>query len=387
MCHPTSIHLLLKFTNYIMGPISYENGAISLSEIKNAADKIQGHANVTPVFQCSALDAMAGLDLYFKCEVFQKTGSFKFRGAFNAVSCLASSKASALTPSAAEKDPVSVVTHSSGNHAAAIALAAQMHNIIAHIVVPSNTPRIKQEAVKSYGGNLILCEPTIEAREAGCAAVQAENPGATFIPPYNHPWVICGQGTIGIEFLQQMASFSNSPPATKTGASNSNNEISQLDAIIVPVSGGGMIGGIAVAAKSLNPSIKIIAAEPCGKNNAADVAACKAAQELIHCAKPDTICDGLQARLGSITWPIVRDLVDEVVVVTEEEVVEAMKLCYERMKVVVEPSGAAGLAAALQLKQQKPEFSVNVKKVGVILCGGNVDFDGKVPGFWNTWLS
>lgn len=371
-----------------MDPISYENGAISLAEIEAAANRIIGHAVVTPVLKCSALDEKAGLEVYFKCEVFQKTGSFKFRGDFNAISCLVSSTAE--DTAAAENPSVpSVVTHSSGNHAAAIALAAKMHNILAHVVVPSNTPRIKQEAVESYGGNLILCEPTIEAREAGCAAVQAEHIGAAFIPPYNHPWVICGQGTIGLEFLQQMASLELSSPATKdaaAAAANYHNNFSQLDAIIVPVSGGGMISGIAVAVKSLNPSIKIIAAEPCGKNNAADVAKCKAAGELMPCVKPDTICDGLQARLGSITWPIVRDLVDEVVVVSEEQVVEAMQLSYERMKVVVEPSGAAGLAAALQLKQQKPEFAADVKKVGVVLCGGNVDFDGKVPGFWNMWL-
>jgi threonine dehydratase len=365
-----------------MEPTSYENGAISLEEIKKAADRIHGHAIITPVVQCSWLDERAGFDIYCKCEVFQKTGSFKFRGAFNAISCLASATATTEAAMTAETDPVSVVTHSSGNHAAAIALAAKLHNLPAHIVVPSNTPRIKQEAVKTYGGNLILCDPTLQAREEGCAAIQASE-NATFIPPYNHPWVICGQGTIGLEFMQQMASTSS--PVIESSDSNNTN-FSHLDAIIVPVSGGGMISGIAVAAKSLNPSIKIIAAEPCGKNNAADVAACKAANELISCAKPDTICDGLQARLGSITWPIVRDLVDEVVVVTEEQVVEAMQLCYERMKVVVEPSGAAGVAAALQLKQQKPEFSATITKVGVILCGGNVDFEGKVPGFWNTWL-
>jgi len=375
-----------------MDPISYEDGAISLGEIKAAADRIKGHAVVTPVLQCSALDEKSGLELYFKCEVFQKTGSFKFRGAFNAISCLASSTAEHT----ATADNPSVVTHSSGNHAAAIALAAKIHNIPAHIVVPSNTPKFKQKAVKTYGGNLILCEPTIEAREAGCAAVQAEHKGAAFIPPYNHPWVICGQGTIGLEFLQQIASLGLSYPATKetaaaaaataAAAANDQNSFLELDAIIVPVSGGGMISGIAVAAKSLNPSIKIIAAEPCGKNNAADVAASKAAGELVPCVKPDTICDGLQARLGSITWPIVRDLVDEVVVVTERQVVEAMQLCFEKIKVVVEPSGAAGLAAALQLKHQNPEFAADMKKVGVILCGGNVDFDGTVPGFWNTWL-
>lgn len=335
-----------------MTDIAYENGAISLAEIKTAADRLEGHAAVTPVLTCSTLNSLAHLDLFFKAEIFQKTGSFKFRGAFNAVSSLP-----------ADIAPAGVVTHSSGNHAAAVALAAKLRGIPSHIVVPSNTPGIKQEAVKTYGGRLIICEPTIDSRESACVEVQNET-GATFIPPYNHPWVICGQGTIGLEFLQQTHST--------------------LDAIIVPVSGGGMISGIAVAAKSLCPSIKIIAAEPCGRNNAADVAACKSAGELVNRPKPETICDGLQARLGSITWPIVRDLVDDVIIITEEEVVQAMKLCYERMKVVVEPSGAAGLAAALQL-QHRPEF-VGLKRVGVILCGGNVDLDGQIPGFWNKWL-
>jgi serine racemase len=377
----------------MVDPISYENGTISLAAIKAASNRIKGHAVVTPVLKCSALDEKTGFEVYFKCEVFQKTGSFKFRGAFNAISWLVSSmaehNAAAENPSSSSSFP-SVVTHSSGNHAAAIALAAKMHRIPAHIVVPSNTPRIKQEAVKSYSGNLILCEPTIEAREAGCAAVQAEHEGASFIPPYNHPWVICGQGTIGLEFLQQVASLDLSSPAAAAAAAaaaaTTQKNFSQLDAIIVPVSGGGMISGIAVAAKSLNPSIKIVAAEPCGTNNAPDVASSIAAGKLVHCPKPDTICDGLQARLGSITWPIVRDLVDAVVIVTEEQVVEAMQLCFERLKVVVEPSGAAGLAAALQFKQQNPKLAAEVKKVGVILCGGNIDFDGKVPGFWNRWL-
>lgn len=246
------------------------------------------------------------------------------------------------------------MTHSSGNHAAAVALAARLLGVEAHIVVPRDTPTIKMDAVKAYGGHLITCEPTIDAREAACAAVQEES-DATFIPPYNHPDVICGQGTIALELLTQA-------------------EGGPLDAIIIPISGGGMTSGCAVAAKSLFPWIKVIAAEPCGKNDAADVAAAKAAGELVlTCPKPDTICDGLQARLGSVTWPIVRDLVDDVIVVTEEQVVEAMGLIAERLKVVVEPSGAAGLAAALQL-QGRPEME-GVRRVGVILCGGNVAFD------------
>lgn len=244
-----------------------------------------------------------------------------------------------------------VVTHSSGNHGAAVALAAQLRGITAHVVVPANTPEIKRAAIRSYGVEPIVCEASIDAREAACAAIQRDT-GATFVPPYNHPAVISGQGTIALEFLEQ---------------------VPQLDAIIVPVSGGGMISGIAVAAKAIKPCIKILAAEPVGRNAAADVSASKAAGELVQvggqgpvvlqvlvkqrcmcpfccmtwasCSvmpvpalllqlpKPVTICDGLEARLGSLTWPIVSRLVDDVLTVTEEEVVAAMQLVMERMKV------------------------------------------------------
>lgn len=333
-----------------MQPIAYEDGDISLLRIQEAQKRLAGYAVFTPIFTSSTLSAIAGCELHFKCEVFQKTGSFKFRGAFNAISKL---------PEAIS----GVVTHSSGNHAAAVALAARMKAIPAHIVVPWDTPKIKQAAVIAYGGKLVLCEPTIEAREATCNSVH-ESTGAVFIPPYNHADVICGQGTIALEFL---------------------NQVDGLDALIVPVSGGGMLSGIAVAAKSLTPSIKIIAAEPTGTNGAADVAASKKANVLVHLPKPNTICDGLQARLGSITWPIVRDLVDDVIEVSEEQVVEAMRLCYERLKVVVEPSGAAGLAAALQLRNCR--YPADLRRVGVILCGGNVDFEGRMPGFWGAWAS
>ena len=334
-----------------MSAISYEDGAISLAAIQAASVVLRKSAHHTPVLTSTALDALAGLELHFKCEVFQKTGSFKFRGAYNAVSTL-------------PPDAKAVVTHSSGNHAAAVALAAQLRGIPAHIVVPSNTPRIKRSAVASYGGRLVVCEPTMEAREAACAALQRDT-GATFIPPFNSAAVICGQGTIGLELMQQ---------------------VHGLDAIVVPISGGGMCSGIAVAAKSLCPGIKIIAAEPSGRNAAADVAAAKAAGHLVPLPKPDTICDGLQARLGSITWPIIRDLVDEVVVVTEEQVAAAMRLCYERLKVVVEPSGAAGLAAALALKSGSGgDRFAGCERVGVILCGGNVDLDEHVPLFWESW--
>ncbi|KAF8072725.1 hypothetical protein HT031_000385 [Scenedesmus sp. PABB004] len=315
--------------------------AASLQDIRAAAERIAGHAHVTPVMTCSTLDALAGAELTFKCETLQKGGAFKFRGALNAVR--------SLSPEQAARG---VVTHSSGNHASALALAARVCGCKAYIVVPRNAPAVKLAAVKEYGGELILCEPTLADREATAARVAAET-GATFVPPYD-----CA-------------------PAP------------ELDVIVVPVSGGGMIAGVALAAKALRPGIAVVAAEPSGSNGAADVAASKAAGRLVaDMPKPLTIADGLQARLGELTWPVVRDCVDGVVVVSDAEIVAAMRLIMERMKLVVEPSGAAGLAAVLS-----PGFAAAAAaggatarpgaalRVGVVLCGGNLDFDAR-GGFW-----
>ncbi|KAL4437503.1 hypothetical protein ABPG77_003484 [Micractinium sp. CCAP 211/92] len=324
--------------------------AVSIEDVRAAASRIEGMVHRTPVITSSTLDSLSGLHLHFKAEVFQKCGAFKARGALNAVFSLPEEEAAR-----------GVVTHSSGNHGAALAFAARLRGIPATVVVPANTPEIKRAAIRGYGVQPVVCAPTIDAREAACREIQ-ERTGAAFVPPYNHPAVIAGQGTIALEFLEQAP---------------------ELEAIIVPVSGGGMISGIAVAAKALKLGIKIIAAEPTGRNNAADVAACKAAGELVQLPKPATICDGLEARLGSLTWPIVRDRVDDVITITEEEVVAAMQLVMERMKVVVEPSGAAGVAAALssQLRSRHP----GLRHVGVMLCGGNIDFNARVPGFWQLW--
>lgn len=354
--------------------------AASLDDIRAAAERIRGHAHITPVLTSTTLDRLAGHKLKFKCEIFQKGGAFKFRGAFNSVQ--------QLSPEQAEKG---VVTHSSGNHAAALALAAQLRGIPAYIVVPNNAPACKLAAVKEYGGSLILCEPTMAAREATAAKVAGET-GATFVPPYDYGPVIAGQGTIGLELLQQ---------------------VPELDVVVVPVSGGGMLSGITLAAKALKPGIVVIAAEPCGSNDAADVAASKRAGQLVtHLPKPVTIADGLQARLGQHTWPVVRDLVDGVVAISDAEIVAAMQLLFERMKLVVEPSGAAGLAAVLskdfaaELAKARAHTAARAAgsdtaaaaaaagsqlagdgshdqqqqqlNVGVILCGGNLDF----KDFW-----
>eukprot|EP00897_Mesotaenium_endlicherianum_P001526 jgi/Mesen1/1400/ME000130S00484 len=312
--------------------------AATLKSIRAAQERIAPYIHKTIVMTSSSIDAEAGRELFFKCEIFQKGGAFKFRGACNAVLSLSEEDAQR-----------GVVTHSSGNHAAAVALAAGLRGVAAHIVVPESTPQCKKDNVVRYGGRLRFCANSAEARVATARAVEEET-GAVFIPPYNDARVISGQGTIALELLEQ---------------------VPDLDAIIVPVSGGGMVAGIAVAAKALNPSIRVFAAEPSGAD---DVWQSKACGELRVCSKPRTMADGLRAAsMGSLTWPIIRDLVDSVITVEEEEIVGAMRMCFERLKVVVEPSGAVGLAAALSPKfTESPEWC-NCRRVGIILCGGNVD--------------
>eukprot|EP00873_Tetraselmis_striata_P041235 jgi/Tetstr1/461499/TSEL_006605.t1 len=321
--------------------------SVDLPAVQAAAERVGHMVHRTPVMTCSTLDQMSGYELHFKCEVFQKSGAFKIRGACNAVMSLSEGEAAK-----------GVITHSSGNHGGAVALAAKLRGIAATVVVPEGTPACKTDAIQGYGGKVVVCEPTMDGREKTCEELMAST-GAVFIHPYNDPRVIAGQGTIALELLEQ---------------------VHGLDALVVPVSGGGMISGIAVAAKALQPSIQIIAAEPLGRNDAADVQRCKAAGELLRFDRPETIADGLQGRLGSNTWPVVRDLVHPTVVtVSEAEIVAAMRLCYERMKVVVEPSGAVGLAAALSPSFPLPKGS----RLGVILCGGNVDLAAK--GLWEAW--
>lgn len=315
--------------------------AATLQDVEAAAGRLKGRAHVTPVLTCTALDSRAGRALHLKAEVFQKGGAFKFRGAFNAVAALP-----------ADARDRGVVTHSSGNHAGALALAAKLAGVPAHIVVPRGAPACKLAAIVEYGGKIYECEPNVAAREARCAEVQAET-GATLVPPYNYGPVIAGQGTISLEFLRQ---------------------VPELDAVVVPVSGGGMLSGIALAAKALKPSIKVLAAEPVGRSgDRADCAASLAAGELVKLTEPDTIADGLRAKLGDLTWAIIKDHVDGVVTVAEDEIVDAMQLVFERVKVVVEPSGAVGVAAALSEGfKSNPEYN-GLKNVGVILCGGNLD--------------
>jgi threonine dehydratase/serine racemase len=310
---------------------------LDIEAVRQAARRIAGIAHVTPVATCATLDRLAGRSLFFKCENFQKVGAFKFRGACNAVR--------KLNDDAARRG---VVTHSSGNHAQALALAAKLRGIPAHIVMPSNASPVKRAAVEGYGGRVIECAPKLEAREATAAAVLEET-GGTLIPPYDHPDVIAGQGTTALELLEQ---------------------VPDLDAIVAPIGGGGLVAGICIAAKGVKPGIRIFAAEPEGAD---DAARSKAAGALLLQTAPRTIADGLLTSMGALTWPLVRDHVERVVTVTEDEIVAAMRLTWERAKLLIEPSAAVAVAAVLGEEFKR---MTGMNRVGVILSGGNVNLDG-----------
>ena len=310
--------------------------AADLDDVRDAARRIAGRAHRTPVMTCATIDRIAGRSIFFKCEHLQKVGAFKFRGACNAIMKLPDDLAAR-----------GVVTHSSGNHAQAVALAARMRGIAAHIVMPNNALRVKRRAVQGYGGRVVECVPTLEARETTAQAV-IEETGAAFVHPYNHPDIIAGQGTISLELVEQ---------------------VSQLDAIVAPIGGGGLISGICVAAKGLNPAIRIFAAEPLGAD---DAARSMAAGRFILQTGPDTIADGLLTSMGDLTWPIVRDHVERVVTVTEEQIVAAMRLAWERAKLLIEPSAAVPVAAVLSDEFKAVE---GLDRVAVVLSGGNTDLD------------
>jgi threonine dehydratase len=310
--------------------------AVDFADIQQAAQRLAGRTHRTPVMTCATLDRLAGRALFFKCEQFQKVGAFKFRGACNAVM--------RLSPEVAARG---VATHSSGNHAQALALAAKLRGIPAHIVMPRNASPVKRRAVEEYGGRVIACEPTLSARETTAAAVLAET-DATLIPPYNHPDVIAGQGTAALELLEQAP---------------------ELDAVMAPVGGGGLLAGVTIAAKAVAPGLRVFAAEPAGAD---DAARSKAAGVLIPQTAPRTLAEGLLTSLGDLTWPVLRDQVERVVTVTEEEIVRAMRLAWERGKLLIEPSAAVAVAAVLS-----EDFRLldGLERVGVILSGGNVNLD------------
>ncbi|KAJ3680514.1 hypothetical protein LUZ60_016792 [Juncus effusus] len=310
--------------------------AADLVSIKEAQIRISPYIHETPVLSSSTLDS---LSLFFKCECFQKGGAFKIRGASNAIFSLDDSQASK-----------GVVTHSSGNHAAAVALAAKLRGIPSYIVIPRNAPNCKVENVKRYGGKIIWSEPTMESRE-NVAQKVLEETGAVLVHPFNDGRIISGQGTIALELLEQ---------------------VSGIDTIIVPISGGGLISGISLAAKAINPNIRILAAEPIGADDAYQS---KMLNKIVTLKNVNTIADGLRASLGDKTWPVVRDLVDDIITVTDDEIIKAMRLCYEVLKVAVEPSGAVGLAVALSDKFRESEGWAKSGRMGIVLSGGNVDLN------------
>lgn len=313
--------------------------APTFQDVLAAQKRLQKAIHRTPVIRCHSLSERAEVDAFLKCENLQKTGSFKVRGAINALS--------QLSKEALDKG---VVTHSSGNHAAALAYAAKLFGTSAHIVMPSNSSAIKKEAVGYYGGHITECHPTLEAREQVAAAVQAET-GSTMIPPYDHPHIIAGQGTCAAELME---------------------DIPELEFLICPIGGGGLMSGSCLAAKSISPNIKIIGAEPQGAD---DAFRSKASGRLIPQTNPQTIADGLRTSLGVYTWPFIRDWVDEIICVSEDEISEAQRWFMRRAKLVIEPSAAVGIAVLFKLKTvlKLPNSATQSPRVGLILCGGNIE--------------
>jgi threonine dehydratase/serine racemase len=308
--------------------------APTVEGIRNAAQRIEPHIHRTPVMTCSALDEMAGARLFFKCENLQRTGSFKIRGASNAILSLADDAAAR-----------GVVTHSSGNHAAAVACTARTRGIPAWIVMPSNAPRTKRIAVEGYGGKVTECAPTLESRELEMRRFREET-GATLIHPYNDPRIIAGQGTAALELLE---------------------DVPDLDAVIAPASGGGLLSGTSIAAKGHSPTVRVFGAEP---RNADDAFRSLASGRLEPAADAYTIADGLRATLCELTFGILKQNVEQIALVSEDEIIWAMRLVWERMKIIIEPSSAVPVAA--MLLHRVPEEGL---RAGVILSGGNLDLD------------
>jgi threonine dehydratase len=308
---------------------------VTLQSIQSARERIAGRVRRTPVLDNETLNALAGAQLYFKCENFQHCGAFKARGATNAVFALS-----------AEELRAGVVTHSSGNHGAAVARAARLRGVRARIVMPENSSRAKLAAVRGNGGEVLLCEPTLAAREALSAQLVADS-GAVFIHPYDDPWVIAGQGTIALELLE---------------------DVPDLDWLLLPVGGGGLAGGVAVAAKAMRPAIRLIAVEPIGADDAQRSFASGVLSRPQR--QPVTIADGLRAALSARTFELIRRHVDDIVTVSDEAIVQAMRTLWQHLKIIVEPASAVPYAAV-----HEHLLDVSGTRVGIILTGGNVDLD------------
>jgi threonine dehydratase len=307
---------------------------ITLRSIQAARQRIAGRIRQTPVLQSESLNTLVAAALYFKCENLQEGGAFKARGATNAVFSLADDELRA-----------GVVAHSSGNHGAAVARAARLRGVRARIVMPENSSAPKFELVRSYGGEIVRCSPTLAAREAMAAQLVAES-GAAFIHPYDDPRVIEGQGTIALELLE---------------------ELPDLQCLLIPVGGGGLASGVSTAAKALKPAIQVLGVEPAGAD---DAQRSFKAGTLVRVAQPKTIADGLRATVSARTLGIMRAQLDDIVTVSEQGIVRAMRTLWQHLKVIVEPSSAVPFAALL-------EGVVDVRglRVGIVLTGGNVDLD------------
>jgi threonine dehydratase len=308
--------------------------SLDFDSIRAAHERIRAHIHRTLVLTSSRLDEASGASLFFKCENFQKIGAFKARGATNAVFTLDDATAGR-----------GVATHSSGNHGAALARAAKLRGIPAHIVMPSNSAKVKVRAVESYGAQIISCESNDASRKAACADVIAQT-GATLIHSFENEDVMAGQGTAALELLE---------------------DVSDVDLVLCPVGGGGLLCGTAVAAKTMRPKIKVVAAEP---ENADDAAQSFRAGRLIRTEKKFTIADGLRTNVGEPNFAIIQRYVDDIVTVSEEAIVTAMRTIWETMKIVIEPSAAVPYAAIMAKK-----IHIVGKRVGIILTGGNVDLD------------
>ena len=309
----------------------------TIAEVRAAAERIGPFAHRTPVLTCASLDAMTGAALFFKCENFQRVGAFKFRGAANAVLSLGDEEARR-----------GVATHSSGNHAAALALAARLRGVPAHVVMPRTARAVKRAAVAGYGARIVSCEPTLAARETALAEVVAAT-GATMVHPYNDARVIAGQGTAALELFEQVPG---------------------LDVVMAPVGGGGLLSGTAIAVAGVSPGTRVIGAEPAAADDAF-----RSLREghIVPSVDPRTIADGLLTSLGALTFAVIREHVCEIVTVSEDAIVAAMRHTWERMKIVIEPSSAVPLAALLE-----GTLAVAGRRVGIILSGGNVDL-GDLP--------
>jgi threonine dehydratase len=310
---------------------------VLIDHIREAHARIRDRIRRTPVLTSTRLDELSGARLFFKCENFQKTGSFKARGAANAVLSLSESEASR-----------GVATHSSGNHAAAVSWAARLRGIPATVVMPRTGSRVKMASVERYGGRIVLCEPTHKAREEAARKV-VEETGATLVHPYNDPRIIAGQGTAALEFME---------------------EVPDLDIVVCPVGGGGLLAGTAIAFGSLRPQARVFAGEPDG---AADTSLSFASGVRRPVENPSSIADGLLAFVGDLTFPVIQRRVEGIATVSDGAIAAAVRQILEVMKIAVEPSGAVGYAAVAEKR-----LAVAGKRVGIILSGGNVDL-GRAP--------